>query len=157
MYIPVPVKHLAPHPIHVSTSNIEYNNKDNKLEVICTLFTDDFEAILAKQFHVKTDLNNEDMHKDMDALVKKYLDEHLQIKTGVAPLKLNYLGFEINREATDVYFESDKIPVFKKIDINDSILYDLFDDQMSIVHVILNGVRKSEKLNYPATKLSQEF
>jgi hypothetical protein len=41
--------------------------------------------------------------------------------------------------------------------INDSILYNLFEDQINIVHITVNGVRKSEKLDYPATKVSQTF
>src|ERR1700712_3906018 len=102
------------HPIHVSTTSIEYNKQDGKLEVICTIFTDDFEAALAKQYHTKTDLNKADMHAAMDALIKTYIAANLNIKTDDAAAKLNYLGFEINREATDVYLESDKISAVKK-------------------------------------------
>jgi hypothetical protein len=145
------------HPIHVSTSNIEYNSRDNKLEVICTIFTDDFEAALAKQYRTKTDLNKADMHKEMDGLVKSYLSSNLQIKTGDAAVKLNYLGFEINRESTDVYLESDKIATPKKVEANVSLLHNLFDDQINIVHIIVGGVRKSEKLDYPDKKVVQTF
>ena len=145
------------HPIHVSTSNIEYNSKDNKLEVICTIFTDDFEAALAKQYHAKTDLSKADMHAAMDALIKNYIAANLHIKAGDAPVTLNYLGFEINREATDVYLESEKIPEVKKVDVEVSLLHNLFDDQINIVHITVNGVRKSEKLDYPDKKVEQVF
>ena len=154
-----PAKHPAKafHPIHVSTTNIEFNAKDDKLEVICTIFTDDFEAALQKQFHTPTDLNKADMHKAMDALVKAYIINNLKIKTGTAPANLNYLGFEINREATDIYFESDKIAPFKNIAADVSLLHNLFDDQINIVHMTVNGVRKSEKLDYPDKKVVQVF
>jgi hypothetical protein len=145
------------HPIHVSTTNIEYNGKESKLEVICTIYTDDFEAALAKQYHAKTDLNKAEAHKAMDALIKNYLGSNLQIKTGDAALKLNYLGFEINREATDIYLESDKMPPVKKVGVQVSLLHNLFDDQINIVHITVNGVRKSEKLNYPEKKVEQVF
>ncbi|HEY2580271.1 MAG TPA: DUF6702 family protein [Mucilaginibacter sp.] len=147
----------ALHPIHVSTTNIEYNKQDNKLEVICTIFTDDFEAALEKQYHTKTDLTKTDMHTAMDALVKSYIAANLNVKAGDISQKLNYLGFEINKEATDVYFESDKIPVVKKVDVDVSLLYNLFDDQINIVHIIVNGVRKSEKVNYPDKRVEQVF
>jgi hypothetical protein len=147
----------AVHPIHVSTTNIEYNKQDNKLEVICTIFTDDFEAALEKQYHTKTDLSKADMHTAMDALVKSYLTANLNIKAGDLPQKLNYLGFEINKEATDVYLESDKIPAVKKVDVDVSLLYNLFDDQINIVHIIVGGVRKSEKVNYPDKRVVQVF
>jgi len=145
------------HPIHVSTTNIEYNKNDSKLEVICTIFTDDFEAALAKQFHTKIDLNRTDMHTAMDALVKKYIASCLQVKTGASPLSFTYIGFEINKEATDVYLESDKIAPVKKIDVDVSLLHNLFDDQINIVHIIVNGVRKSEKLEYPDKRVEQVF
>src|ERR1700759_5103705 len=77
----LPAKRKVMHPIHVSTTNIEYNKQDSKLEVICTIFTDDFEAALAKQYKTKTDLNRADMHKAMDELIKKYIAANLQIKT----------------------------------------------------------------------------
>jgi hypothetical protein len=154
-----PVKPLVKtlHPIHVSTSNIEYNVKDNKFEVICTIFTDDFEAALVKQYHAKTDLNKPEMHAAMDALIKEYVAANLKVSADNAPVKLNYLGFEINREATDVYLESDKLPQVKKVDVDASLLYNLFDDQINIVHIIVNGVRKSEKVNYPDKRVEQVF
>ncbi len=144
------------HPIHVSTTSIEYNKQDGKLEVICTIFTDDFEAALVRQYHQKTDLNKAEMHAAMDVLVKNYILSNLHIKTNEA-VKLNYVGFEINREATDVYFESDKMPEFKKIDVDVSLVQNLFDDQINIVHITENGVRKSEKLDYPEKRVEQDF
>jgi hypothetical protein len=145
------------HPIHVSTTNIEYNKQDNKLEVICTIFTDDFEAALEKQYKTKTDLIKADVHAAMDALIKKYIGTNLQIKTNDTPVKLNYLGFEINREATDIYLESDKIPDVKKVEAEVSLLHNLFDDQINIVHITVNKVRKSEKLDFPDKKVVQVF
>jgi hypothetical protein len=155
----LPVKHPAKamHPIHVSTTNIEYSAKDGKLQVICTIFTDDFEAALAKQYHAKIDLTKPEMHKAMDALVKAYLIANLQIKTGAMPVNLNYLGYEINREATDVYLESDKVTAVKKISADASLLHNLFDDQINIVHMTVNGVRKSEKLDFPDKHVEQVF
>jgi hypothetical protein len=148
---------LKLHPIHVSTSNIEYNKQDGKLEVICTLFTDDFEDALAKQYHAKTDLTKQEMHTAMDELVKKYIAANLDIQADDHSVKLNYLGYEINREATDVYFESDQLPPVKKVDVAVSLLYSLFDDEMNIVHIIVGGVRKSEKVNYPDKRVEQMF
>lgn len=147
----------ALHPIHVSTTNIEYNSKDNKLEVICNIFTDDFEAALAKQYHAKTDLTKAEMHTAMDALVKSYLATNLQIKAGDNLARLNYLGFEINRESTEIYLESEKTAPVKKLTVDVSLLQNLFDDQINIVHCIVNGVRKSEKLDYPDKRVVQVF
>ncbi|GAA4310531.1 hypothetical protein GCM10023149_05240 [Mucilaginibacter gynuensis] len=145
------------HPLHVSTTDISYNKDDGKFEVICTIFTDDFEAALAKQYHTKTDLSKESMHAAMDELVKKYVADHLQIKTSATPLKLTYIGFEKANEAVNIYLESDKTTAIKKVDADVSLLHNLYDDQMNIVHITVNGARKSTKLDYPNRKVSQTF
>jgi hypothetical protein len=153
-------KNVAPknlHPLHVSTSDISYNAQDGKLEVICTIFTDDFETALTKQYHTKTDLAKPALHTAMDALVKQYLAANLHLKANAAAAPLNYVGFEINREAVNVYLESDKIAPPKKIEAEVSLLHNLFDDQLNIVHMTVNGNRKSEKLDYPNKTVTQTF
>jgi hypothetical protein len=150
-------KKSAPHPLHVSTTDISYNAQDNKVEVICTIFTDDFEAALVKQYHTKIDLTRADMHVAMDNLVKNYIATNVHIKTTAAPLPFNYVGFEINKEAVNVYFESEKTPLPKKIDAEITLLHNLFNDQLNIVHMTVSGTRKSEKLDYPDKKVTQTF
>ncbi|AMR32623.1 hypothetical protein A0256_14920 [Mucilaginibacter sp. PAMC 26640] len=145
------------HPLHVSTSDISYNAKDGQVEVILTIFTDDFERALEKQFNTKVDLTRPEVHAAMDALVKKYAAGHLQVKTGGAVLSLNYLGYEINKEAVNVYLESPRVGAPKKIDADISLLQNLYDDQLNIVHMTVAGIRKSGKLESPARKITQEF
>jgi hypothetical protein len=147
----------VPHPLHVSTTDISYNVKEGKLEVTCTIFTDDFEAALAKQNHSKIDLVKTDMHEAMDVLVKKYMSANVHIKTNAATLGFNYIGFEVDKEAVNVYFESEKTPTPKKIDAEITLLHNLYTDQVNIVHITVNGTRKSEKLDYPDKKVSQTF
>jgi len=146
-----------PHPLHVSTTDISYNVKDGQLEVICTLFTDDFELALQKQYNAKTDLQKPAMHDAMDALVKRYINEHLAVRSGLLASPLNYLGFEIDHEAVNIYLESEKMPAPKKINVEVSLLHNIFDDQINIVHMTVNGIRKSGKLNYPDKKIEQSF
>jgi hypothetical protein len=145
------------HPIHVSTTDISYNMQDNKLEITCTIFMDDFELALTKQYHTKTDLQKPAMHAAMDDLVKNYLNTNLHIKTANVATSVNYLGFEVNKEVINVYVESDKVAAPKKVDVEVSLLHNLFDDQLNIVHITVNGVRKSGRLDYPTKTISQVF
>lgn len=137
------------HPFHVSTTEINHNEKDKTLEISCRIFIDDFESALEKQFKTKADLSKEEMKTAMDTLVKKYILDHLKIKPDNRSAALNYVGFEKESDAAWVYLQVDNIASVKKIEIVNSILFDLFDDQMSIIHVKVNGIRKSTKLDYP--------
>ncbi|MGM9476259.1 DUF6702 family protein [Pedobacter sp. GSP4] len=151
------VKAGVKHPLHVSTTEVSFNAKDKTLEISCRIFSDDFESILAKLYKQKTDLNNASMKNAMDELVKKYLTTHLQIKANGKASVMNYIGFEIDHEATNIYLEIGKIQSLKSVEVNDTILYDMFDDQMSIVHVVRGAVRKSTKILYPEKSFTANF
>jgi hypothetical protein len=145
------------HPFHVSVTEINHNASDKTLEVICNIFTDDFEKALARKFNTKVDLGKADMHQDMDSLIRKYLAATIQIKPSGKSVAVNYLGFELDKEAAYCYFEIANIPSLTKLDVVNTILYDLFEDQMNIIHVTSGGKRKSDKVNYPARDLRFSF
>jgi len=65
------------HPLHVSTTDLSYNAQDGKLEATCTIFVDDFELALQKEFNTKMDLQKPALHEAMDAFVKKILCQSL--------------------------------------------------------------------------------
>ncbi len=138
-----------PHPFHVSVTEITHNAPEKTLEISCKIFTDDFEKVLSKNYKTKVDLINPPNKAAMDSLVKKYIFSHLAIKANGRPVQFSYLGFENDHEAAYGYIEVSNITSLSRLDISTSVMYDMFDDQMNIFHVIVNGNRKSTKLNYP--------
>ena len=70
----------------------------------------------------------------------------------------NYLGFEQEREAVYVYLEIEKAPaLIEKVTVETSLLYDLYDDQVNLIHFSTQNKRKSAKLDYPAKAAQLEF
>lgn len=147
----------GPHPFHVSVTEINHNAADKTLEISCKIFTDDFEKVLAKDYSTKVDLTNPPNKAQMDSLVKKYIFGHLALKVNGKLVSLVYVGFEHESEAVYGYVEVDNVPSVNKIDITNSLMYDMFDDQISIIHMIVNGNRKSTKLNYPEKETSFSY
>lgn len=137
------------HPLHLSSTTLNYNPKSGTLEISSRLFTDDFEDILSRQYKLKADLSAAAKHQAMDAVVRQYMAAHLQLQAAGRPLALNYLGFENDQEAVIVYLESAPVKNPGKLQTTCSLLYDLFDDQTNIFHVTGKGTRKSSKLSYP--------
>jgi hypothetical protein len=150
-------KKPEPHPFHVSVIEINHNATDKTLEISCKIFTDDFEKVLAKNYKAKTDLINPPNKAAMDTLVKKYILSHLSIKADGRPVAIQYVGFENENEAVFSYIEVGNIPVVKKLDISTNIMYDMFDDQVIIIHTVVGGKRISNKLEYPNKETSFSF
>jgi len=140
------------HPLHLSSTELNYNSKTSTVELSCRIFTDDFEDLLGKKYKVKPDLSAPAKHEEMDALINKYMASHMQLSTGGKILPLTYIGYENDKEAVVVYMESAVAKNLKAMEVSCTVLYDSFDDQTNIFHVTYNGNRKSSKLTYPDKK-----
>ncbi|MBM3158337.1 MAG: DUF6702 family protein [Bacteroidota bacterium] len=156
--LPLAAPPTATHPFHVGVLEVNHNTAEATLEIQCKLFTDDFEDALAKVYKRKADLIAPALHTSMDTLVQQYLKSHLTMQVNGKLVAVNYLGFEQEREAVYVYLEVENVPaVIEKVVIKTNLLYDLYDDQVNLVHCSTRNTRKSAKLDYPASVAQLEF
>lgn len=142
---------LKLHPIHISTVEIEHNAADKNLEITCKIFWDDFETVLTKNNNrsKRVDLTNEKNLAENNKLVPAYITSHLSLIIDGKPVALSFVGFEKEDAVIFSYLEVPGISSVKKISITNNLMHDMFDDQVEIIHVIVNGNRKSTKLEYP--------
>ncbi|MBL0254605.1 MAG: hypothetical protein IPQ27_06430 [Chitinophagaceae bacterium] len=70
---------------------------------------------------------------------------------------LNFLGYEQIEEGIVSYYEVANILKLKKISISNNLLYEYMDQQTGIIHVTVNGKRKSTKLVNPDDKVEMGF
>ena len=145
------------HPIYVSVTEIQHNAKDKTLEISCKIFTGDFENILKSKTTSKINLLQPADKKLMESLVNQYIQQHLKIKVDGKLKTMEFLGYEQNEDAIQSYFEIDDVATLKKIDIQDDILYEYKSEQISIIHVVVNGNRKSTKLVNPESSVSLNY
>lgn len=145
------------HPFFVSVTEIQHNQKEKTLEISCKIFTDDFEKTLRQNYKAHVDLLNPADKTAMDKIVTDYVRKHLKIIADGKPLQLQFIGYEKDEEATWSYFQVNNILSVKKIDVTDNLLYEYKNEQINILHIIVNGKRKSTKLNNPESKVSISF
>jgi len=145
------------HPIFVSVTEIEYNATDKTLEISCKIFTDDFEKTLRQTYKGKIDLLDAKYKTQMSAIISDYIGRHLSVKANDKPGKLEFVGFEQEEEGITSYFQVSNVASVKKIEITDNILYEYKKEQISLLHVIVKGERKSTKLLNPDDKASFNF
>lgn len=153
---PIPAEKIL-HPIYVSVTEIEHNSKDKTLEISCKIFTDDFEKALRQQYNTHVDLLNPKEKAAMEKLVSAYVLKHLAVKTDGKPVALQYLGYEQQEEGIVSFYQATNIPSVKKLEVTDNILFEYKKEQISIIHAIVNGNRKSTKLINPEEKAGFEF
>lgn len=145
------------HPYHVGSVEINYSAKSKTFEVTGRFFLDDLENGLGKKYGGTFHFNDEKYKAKLNEALQKYCQEYFKLKTDNKFLKINYIGYEEDQESVNVYMESEPVVNPKKVEAAVSFLYNLFDDQINIVHIIVNGDRKSEKLTYPNRYLYRQF
>jgi len=137
------------HPFHVGSIEFSYNNSSKTFEVTGKFFIDDLENALNKNSNKTLRFQDAKFKKNINDALKIYATNNLKLKANGKLLKLNYIGFEEENESVNIYLESEKVASPKKMETVVSMLYNEFDDQMNIIHFVINKVRKSEKLTYP--------
>ena len=146
------------HPFHGSVIEINHNISEKTVEISCKIYTDDFEKILVKNYNKKVDLINPPNKPAMDSLIKKYIFSHISIQVNGKSVPLSYVGFENESEAAYVYIQANNVVALNKLEIATNLMYDLFDDQVNIIHLTIDGTnRKSNKLNFPATSTTFNY
>lgn len=150
-------KLVALHAFHTSLTEIQYNVKDKSLEITIRLFTDDLENALTK-------LNNGQKimvggkNDNSDAVLSKYIRQHFAILTPQKQKKtLNYLGKELEGDATWVYVEVPESQVVKGHILYNDIMQELFDDQTNLVNLFYGGSKKTFLFNSKVKSTAIEF
>jgi len=154
----IPVKKgVAAHPIFMSVIEIEHNAKDKTLEISCKIFTDDLEKTLRQTYKGSVDLINPKDKAAMNSAVNEYIQKHFSLMVNGKKVSLQFIGYEQKEEAIMSYLQVDNINSVNKIDITDNILYEYKKEQLQIIHAMVDGNRKSTRLNNPDDKCSFEF
>jgi len=149
--------HKVAHPFYISVTEINHNAKAQTLEISCKIFVDDMENVLKQNYKKAVDLTNAQQQAQNDGLISDYVTRHLLITADGKLAKLHYIGFEKESESVYGYFEVTNVPAVKKLQLDNSLLQDLTTDQINIMHVTVNGTRKSYKLDYPQKQASFNF
>lgn len=145
------------HPYHVGSVEFNYNSKSKTFEISGKFFLDDLENGINKKYGTNLHFQDEKFKEKMNEALKGYILDYLKLKVNNKMLKINYIGYEEDSEAVNIYLESEPVKSPKKVETSVSVLYNFFDDQMNIIHIIVDGKRQSQKLDYPDRYLYKNF
>lgn len=147
------------HPIHVSVTEIEMDEKDKRLEIMMRVFADDLELALRKATN-QPDLDILSIPAEQrDRLVSDYLANRFKVSLDNKQQKHQYLGHEQEDIAFIFYIEVPNVQKWKRIHVLNNIIMETYDDQSNLVHVTVKEKVRSLRLtrNNPADELQFDF
>jgi hypothetical protein len=147
----------AVHPVYISVTEINHNAAEKTLEISCKFFTDDFEEVLSKKSKTAVSITKPKNKAELDRVIAGYIYENLALKADDRPARFTYLGFETEEDVTYCYLQVDNMDALKKMEATNTLLHDLNNNQINIMHAIVGGKRISTKLDYPKSEAVFKF
>ncbi|MFY0253899.1 DUF6702 family protein [Chitinophaga sp. 30R24] len=141
----------ALHPFYVSVTEISHNATQKELQVSCRIFTDDLESTLKTAYKTNIDLTHPANRRQVEDFLADYLSKHLTITLDGKNTPLHFIGYKIEEDAVWSFLEAEKVAAPRKVQVKNDLLYERHPTQTNMIHVMVNGVRKSTKLDNPET------
>ena len=137
----------------------KYKNviKDATIEISARSYTDDLEKMIQKEFNVKLDLSQGNQKEQANKYINQYMQKKLALSANGAKYKIEYVGFEIQKESTWSYFEIKEVKQMKQLNVFCEILFGIDPNQINIIHVTSGGQRKSYELASPKNSTQFNF
>ncbi len=134
------------HPFHVSITELIYKENSKSVQVMHKVFIDDFEQTLNKNYKVNLDILAMNDTKAIDSLIKDYISRNFSVEIDGKEKEIVYLGSEREENVLWFYQEIYKVRKPKIFKIENSIMFDEFDDQSNLVHTTVDDKLKTIRL-----------
>jgi hypothetical protein len=141
-----------PHPVHISVTEINYNEKSKSLQITSRFFVDEMElGVRAQRKEPELDILEPKNGLTTKQLISNYLNAHFKVKIDGKPAKINFLGHEKEDISFVSYLEIENVKKLKTIEVFNDIITEIHDDQSNLVHVTYKEPVKSVRLTHENT------
>jgi len=122
------------HPIHVSVTSLEYLEDEELFSASFKIFTDDFEAILFRNYGVKLKIDEDPKPESQIPYFNRYISESFYFIVNedkkMIPL---FERKKVNEEAVWLYYSFKCSQSIKSVRIHNALMMDMFDDQTNLL------------------------
>lgn len=133
------------HKFYVSVTNINYAEKDDAFQVTTRIFVDDLEDLLKERYGIDANLATGDEASISDGYIERYLRTKFLVYLDGELTNYAFLGKKYDNDVVICYMEIPKVGLdsLQKMEVENEILTDLYDEQKNVVHVKWKGNKKS--------------
>jgi uncharacterized protein DUF6702 len=132
----------TPHRVHVSVTNLEFNQPRQRVEIVIRVFTDDLENALSRRANraVKIDPATAGKDRQVVELVMAYLRCSFELKNKAGrTVALSWNGIEGQPDMFWIFVKGRAPGGLEGAQLRNKIFCELFDDQVNIVNAKHQG------------------
>ncbi len=156
LVLSISITSFSIHKYYVSISKIEINKEEQLLKVYSKVFVDDFDKVLSERYNLE--VTNFDETTDAEnQQIAVYLNQKVKLAVNRIPVKINFLGCQLENDYLYLYYEAPFKKQVQRLDIENTLLMDLFTEQQNTVDVTLLNTVKSVHLTHQNIKKTLFF
>ena len=143
------------HPVHVSVTSMDIDPESGQINVAIKLFSDDLEELINRKYDVQLYITAQEDPGDKTEALNRYIAEtfHCMIN-GKDTVHLEFIKSKINEEAIWLYYSYDHIGKIRRIEMNNTLMLEKFDDQTNLFILTYHDKQNGYRLNNKNTELS---
>ncbi len=135
------------HKFYVSTTTMEYVPEKQSLQIISKIFIDDLEDVLQARYDKNVVLATSKERPQDETYIKEYVTKKMKIWLDGKEVSLHYVGRQYEVDLVKVYLEVRPVEAFETLEMENTLLFDLTDEQQNVVHLKYGKTRKSMIMN----------
>jgi len=139
------VSSFSVHKYYTSITKIEVDQKEQLLKMYTHVFVDDFEKLLQERYQLEiADFSK--VSNTQKKQIENYLNKKIKLAVNRKPLTIKFLGCQLENQLLYLYYEASLSQKVERLDIENTLLMDLFVDQQNTVDVTFDTEVKSVHL-----------
>jgi hypothetical protein len=132
------------HPLHLSLTEVEMNDRAKRVEFVHKFFMDDLEAEVLREQHIALNITKSNEHPALEKHLKEYCKKHIRVQLNQQVAIPQFAGFRTDHEAIWVYqqlpYPSGEQPNVRLV--VDALL-DFYPDQKNMILINDSGKKES--------------
>lgn len=133
LFLSVFISTNAMHPLHISFTNIDYDESVSKLKISVKFFTDDFQNMFIHNYNKEINFD-EKLNDDKIDAINKFLMDNFMLSINKTDLtkEINFVDSKTNFESTWLNFEIDFTGNIKSLVFSNKTFFEVFSDQTNL-------------------------
>lgn len=148
---------MAAHKYYLSVTDVQYNETSQSLQMITRLFYDDVEDVLQARYDEAIVVDATADQELLDRYLTKYLKAKFKVSINSKRQEVVFVGKEYEDDYIVIYSEIENVSSIKTLELENTLLMDVFSEQKNMVHSEILGKKKSFLMELENAKVLLNF
>ena len=139
----IPLYAFSAHKYYISLTKIDYIKDKKEVQITMRFFIDDIENTLQNRFNISLELATKKENKKANFYLETYITQKFKVNINDEDKEYRYLGKEYDNDVVFFYLEIPDIENINKIVVQNSMLFEEFEEQENYVKLNINNIKKT--------------